>query len=103
MLAGRPVDATAQWQDGALDWFRSAIALRPTGEIGGESPEAVMSRLEGAVARRDFTSAETLLASLPAPMLAAGGDVPALIGTQAEAAHFLETLRASALSGEAMQ
>lgn len=103
MLAGRPVDATAQWQDGALDWFRSAIALRPTGEIEGDSPEAVMSRLEGAIARRDFVSAETLLASLPAPMLAAGGDVPDLIATQAEAARFLETLRASALSGEAMQ
>ncbi|WP_332687936.1 COG4223 family protein [Devosia sp.] len=103
MLAGRPVDPTAQWQDGALDWFRSAVALRPTGEIEGENPEAVMSRLEGAVARRDFASAETLLASLPAPMLAAGGDVPALIATQAEAARFLDALRASALSGEAMQ
>lgn len=103
MLAGRPVDAAAQWQDGALDWFRSAIALRPTGEIEGDGPEAVMSRLEGAIARRDFVSAETLLASLPAPMLAAGGDVPALIATQAEAARFLEALRASALSGEAAQ
>lgn len=103
MLAGRPVDATEQWQDGALDWFRSAIALRPTGEIEGDNPEAVMSRLEGAIARRDFSSAQTLLASLPAPMLAAGGDVPALVASQAEAARFLDSLRASALSGEAMQ
>lgn len=103
MLAGRPADPDAQWQDGALDWFRSAIALRPTGEIEGEAPEAVMSRLEGAIARRDFIAAEALLAELPQPMLAAGGDVPALIASQAEAARFLETLRASALSGEAMQ
>ncbi|MBU1333626.1 MAG: hypothetical protein KJ944_03870 [Alphaproteobacteria bacterium] len=103
MLAGRPVDATEQWQDGALDWFRSAIALRPTGEIEGDNPEAVMSRLEGAIARRDFTTAETLLASLPEPMLSAAGDVPALVASQAEAARFLDTLRASALSGEAMQ
>ena len=100
MLAGRPANAEAQWQDGALDWFRSAIALRPTGEIEGDTPEALMSRLEGAIARRDFVTAETLLAGLPAPMLAAGEDVPALVAEQAEAARFLDTLRASALTGE---
>jgi hypothetical protein len=103
MLAGRPVAADAQWQDGALDWFRSAIALRPTGEIEGDTPEAVMSRLEGAIARRDFVTAETLLAGLPAPMLAAGEDLPALVAEQAEAARFLDALRASALSGEVAQ
>lgn len=100
MLAGRPADPDAQWQDGVLDWFRSAIALRPTGEIEGDTPEAVMSRLENAVARRDFPAAEALIADLPAPMRAAGEDVPALIAEQAEAARFLDTLRADALSGE---
>ena len=103
MLAGRPADPNAQWQDGAMDWFRSAIALRPTGEIEGDTPEAVMSRLEGAIARRDFVAAETLLAALPAPMLAAGEDVPALVAGQAEAARFLDTLRIGALSGGAGQ
>lgn len=103
MLAGRPADPEAQWQDGALDWFRSAIALRPTGEIDGDTPEAVMSRLEGAIARRDFIAAETLLAALPAPMQAAGEDVPALVASQAEATRFLDDLRISALSGEAGQ
>ncbi|MDB5614886.1 MAG: hypothetical protein JWQ22_2539 [Devosia sp.] len=103
MLAATPGNPDAQWQDGAMDWFRSAIALRPTGEVEGDAPEAVVSRLEGAVARRDFAAAETLLASLPAPMLAAGGDVPALIASQAEASRFLDTLRSSALSGEALQ
>jgi hypothetical protein len=101
MLAGRPATPDAQWQDGALDWLRSAIALRPTGEIAGDAPEAVMSRLEGAIARRDFIAAETLLAALPAPMLAAAGEVPALVAAQADAARFLDTLRASALAGEA--
>ncbi|WEK04278.1 MAG: hypothetical protein P0Y65_19190 [Candidatus Devosia phytovorans] len=99
MLGGKPADPQAQWQDGALDWFRSAIALRPTGEIAGDTPDAVMSRLEGAVARRDFAAAEVLLADLPEPMLAAGGDVPTLIAEQASAARFLDDLRASALSG----
>lgn len=103
MLAGRPADPDAQWQDGALDWFRSAIALRPTGEVDGDTPEAVMSRLEGAIARRDFVVAETLLTDLPAPMLAAGEDVPALIASQAEAARFLDAMRRTALSGEAGQ
>lgn len=101
MLAGRPANPDAQWQDGALDWFRSAIALRPTGEMEGGSPEAIMSRLEGAVARRDFIEAEALLSALPPQMQAAGGDLPQLVGSQAEAGRFLESLRASALSGEA--
>lgn len=100
MLAGRPAKPDAQWQDGALDWFRSAIALRPTGEVEGDSPEAVMSRLEGAIARRDFLTAESLLAALPAPMLAAAEDVPALVTSQADAARFLDTVRAGALAGE---
>ncbi|MET3927785.1 hypothetical protein [Devosia sp. 2618] len=101
MLAGRPADPQAQWQDGALDWFRSAIALRPTGEIEGDTPEAIMSRLDGAIARRDFVTAESLFASLPAPMISAGGDLQSLVKTQADATRFLDSLRNSALSGEA--
>jgi hypothetical protein len=100
MLAGRPADPGASWQDGAVDWFRSAIALRPTGEIEGDTPDAIASRLEGAITRRDFAAAKTLFASLPAPMLSAAGDVPTLVATQAEAAGFLEQLRAQALAGE---
>ena len=101
ILAGRPAEPNADWQDGAMDWFRSAIALRPTGEMAGDTPEAIASRLEGAIARRDFAAAQTLFAALPAPMLAAAGDVPKLVAQQASAANFLETLRTQALSGEA--
>lgn len=100
ILAGRPAEPNAGWQDGAVDWFRSAIALRPTGEMDGDTPEAVASRLEGAIARRDFAAAETLFAALPTPMLAAAGDLPKLVAQQASAASFLETLRTQALSGE---
>lgn len=100
ILAGRPAEPNAGWQDGAVDWFRSAIALRPTGEMEGDTPEAVVSRLEGAIARRDFAAAQTLFAALPAPMLAAAGEVPKLVTQQASAASFLETLRTQALSGE---
>jgi len=100
ILAGRPADPEAQWQKGALDWLAGAIALRPTGEIEGDTPEAIVSRLIGAVERRDFASAQTLLKSLPAPMQAAADDVPALIAGQAEAEAFLQSVRDSALSGE---
>ena len=99
MLAGRPANPEAGWQDGAVDWLRSAIALRPTGELPGDEPEAVASRLEGAIARRDFATAETLMAALPEPMRMAAGDVRALIHGQAEAAKFLEALRTQALTG----
>ncbi|MDB5537423.1 MAG: hypothetical protein JWQ65_2298, partial [Devosia sp.] len=46
-------------------------------------------------------AAETLMGSLPEPMRAAAGDVPALIHAQAEAGKFLEALRTQALSGSA--
>ena len=101
MLAGRPANPDAGWQDGALDWLRSAIALRPTGELSGDDPEAVVSRLEAAIARRDYPAAETLMAGLPEPMQAAAGDVPGLIRAQAEAGKFLEALRTQALNGSA--
>lgn len=103
MLAGTPPNPDAQWQDGALDWFAAAIALRPTGEVPGDTPQAIVSRLESAIARRDFTAAETLFSSLPTAMQTAGGGVAGLIASQAEASRFLDTLRNSALSGEAMQ
>lgn len=100
ILAGRPADPEADWTQGALDWFRAAIALRPTGEQAGSDPEAVISRLEASIARRDFIAAQALLAELPAPMQMAAGDLPTLIAAQAEAARFLAALREAALSGQ---
>ncbi|HTM79430.1 MAG TPA: hypothetical protein VL133_17600 [Devosia sp.] len=102
MLAGRPANPDAGWQDGALDWLRSAVALRPTGELTGDTPEAVVSQLEAAIGRRDYATAETLMQSLPQPMQAAAGEVPGLLQTQAEATKFLETLRSQALKGSAL-
>jgi len=99
ILAGRPANPQAGWQDGAAEWFRSMIALRPTEAVEGNDPEAVVSRLEAAIARRDFASAEQLFTGLSAPMLAAAADVPANVALQAEAARFLDVLREQALSG----
>jgi hypothetical protein len=100
ILAGRPANPDAAWQTGALDWFAGAIALRPTAEIEGDTPEAITSRLIGAVERREFASALALLESLPVPMQAAADDVPALLAEQAEAETFLQDLRDAALGGE---
>src|SRR5690606_34521140 len=41
MLAGRPLDADAAWQDAAMDWFRGIVAMRPTGAVEGNSPDAI--------------------------------------------------------------
>ncbi len=101
MLAGRPGDADASWQDGALDWFSSAIALRPVGEVEGDSPEAVLSRLEAAVARRDFIAADELMSELPDSMRTAAGELPRRIAAQAEAARLLSTVRAGATKTDA--
>jgi hypothetical protein len=100
MLAGRPIAADGQWQDGAVDWLAGVVALRPTTELEGDAPDAIMSRLEGAVARRDWVAAETLFEQLPEPMRAAAGDLHAEITAQARASTFLQTLRTQALSGE---
>lgn len=103
ILAGRPSDPNAQWQDGALDWLAGVIALRPTGEIEGDTPQAITSRLIGAVERRDFVEAQLLLESLPLPMQLAAGPVAAMIAEQAVGEVFLQALRASALNGEVVQ
>jgi hypothetical protein len=103
ILAGRPADPDAEWQSGALNWFAGAIALRPTSEMDGDTTEAITSRLIGAVERRDFATAQSLLQRLPGPMQAAAGAVPAMLAEQAEAETFLQALRDSALSGEVAQ
>ncbi len=78
------------------------MALRPAEEIAGDTPEAVVSRLEGAVKRHDFASAATLLAQLPQPMQAAAGELGAAIAAHAAADTFLAGLRAQALDTAAV-
>lgn len=99
VLAGRPVGADAGWQEATSDWFRGIIALRPTGAVEGDGPEALVARLEGAIARGDFIAAKTELDALPASMRTATGAVADEIGNQAAAQAFLATLRQAALAG----
>jgi hypothetical protein len=97
MLAAAPDAGHGDWGQSALGWLKSLLALRPVGEAEGRSPDAVVSRLEGAVARHDFLTAETLFQQLPPAMQAAAGTAAAGIALHAEAAQLLADLRAKAL------
>ncbi len=101
ILAGRPARADAGWQDATADWFRGLIAMRPSGAVEGNSADAVVARLEAAVARRDFVAAAAELAALPDFMRRAAGSVAADIESLAAAQTFLARLRAEALNVEA--
>jgi hypothetical protein len=98
ILAGRSVSADASWQDATSDWFRGIIALRPTGAVDGDDPEAVVARLESAIARGDFLDAKTQFAALPPAMRSAAGTVGSDIESQAAAQAFITRLRQTALA-----
>ncbi|NGP16651.1 COG4223 family protein [Devosia aurantiaca] len=100
MLAGRPVAADAGWQDATADWFRGVIAMRPAGDVDGDSPDAMIARLEAAVARRDFVAAEAEFAALPQTMQAAAGTLGDDIAALAAAATLITELRSTALGAE---
>lgn len=97
ILASRPSDPDASWQDQTLGWFRTVLALRPSGDVQGDAPEAVLARLEQAMARRDMAGADQLFGALPEGMRNAAGTLPADVKAQAEAQAFIVDLRLSAL------
>lgn len=98
ILAGRTAESTGDLGQDALEWAKALLALRPTGEIEGSSPDAVMSRLEAAVERRDFAAAADLLDQLPDAMQAAAGALGTGIRAHAAADAFIAQLRAQALA-----
>lgn len=97
ILAAR--DTTGQdWTQNAVDWAKSLLALRPAEEIEGDSPEAIVSRLEGAMERRDFAAALALVDTLPQAMRDEAALVSADIRVHAEADKLVADLRARALT-----
>ena len=86
------------WVEAATDWAKSLLALRPAGEIEGDSPEAIVSRLEAAMGRRDYATAEVLIGQLPTPMQEAAAPVAAEIALHAAADQLVTDLRARALA-----
>lgn len=95
MLEARPASGES-WQDAAGDMLSSLLAIRPAGETEGDTPEAVMSRVEGAMSRHDYAAARDMLALLPPEMTAAAGTVPADIAAHAAAAALIAELRGKA-------
>lgn len=98
VLAGRTAESTGDLGQDAIEWAKALLALRPAGEMEGNSPEAIVSRLEAAVDRHDFVAAAALLDQLPAPMQAAAGNAATSIRNHASADAFIAGLRAQALA-----
>ena len=97
ILAARQHDS-GDWTQDALDWAKSLLALRPAEEETGDSPEAIVSRLEGAMTRHDYAAATTLLGQLPAPMQQAAAPVAPDIAAHAAADQLVTDLRTRALT-----
>jgi len=97
ILAGRTATSSGDLTQDALDWAKGLLALRPVEETAGTTPEAIVSRLEAAITRRDFVAASALLEQLPEPMQAAAGVTASDIRTLAAADGFIAILRARAL------
>ena len=98
MFGARPTATDSSWQGQAADWLRGVLALRPQGELSGDTPEAVLSRLEGAVNRHDFAGAAKLLDQLPPGMQQAAGELAAQVRALADADAFISGLRTTALA-----
>ena len=96
IIAAGTQTQTGDWVSDALSWGRALLALRPAAEQAGDTPEAVLSRLEAAIARRDYAAARDLFAALPVPMQEAAAPLPAEIAALAEADALVAALRAGA-------
>ena len=103
MLAVKPVNPNAGWQERALEKLKAAVALRPSGPIEGDTPEAVLSRLEAAIITADFNLASSLYQSLPEPMRTAAPTLGKHIESLTLAHIFVRHMRAMALEVGAME
>ena len=97
ILAARSPDGS-DWVQNSLDWAKSLLALRPASEQQGDTPEAVVSRLEGAMGRRDYATATDLIGKLPGPMQQAAAPVASDIAAHADADRLVADLRTRALT-----
>ena len=98
MLGALPGRAEAGWQGQVTDWVKGVLALRPQGEQAGDTPAAVLSRVEGAVNRHDFATAAQLFDTLPGAVRDAAGDTGAQLHALAAADNFVAGLRRNALA-----
>lgn len=96
LLAARPVDPEAGWFETLVDQARAAVALRPSGEIEGDAPDALLARAETALERGDVAIALSTLAALPEPMRDNAEPILAGLGARFAAHELLDQARALA-------
>ncbi len=99
LLAARPIDPDAGWQDNLWERIKSLLALRPTGETGGDSIEALVANAETAVNRLDFAAASTAIEQLPQPMQLVIADLALQFEARADLDNLMAKARTSALAG----
>ncbi len=97
MLAARP-DGEGGPMEAPLDWLGAMIALRPTGEVAGDGPDALLSQVEANLRRTDYIAADAALNALPEPMRHAAGGFADRLAERADAQLLGETLRRRALA-----
>ncbi|VAW13907.1 hypothetical protein MNBD_ALPHA12-1091 [hydrothermal vent metagenome] len=98
MLAARPANPNAGWQQTILDRLKSLVALRPSAQEGLGGIDALIVEAENAVKRRDFAAAATAIAQMPAPMQTALGDLGGQIANMGAMETLLNEARIKTLS-----
>ncbi len=98
ILAARSSGSGNDWASNAQATGRSRCwrYARPR-RTPGDAPDAVASRLEAAMGRRDYAAAAALLGQLPAPMQQAAAPIAADITAHADADRLVSDLRTRAL------
>lgn len=98
LLAAIPAKPDANLQERLIEQAKSLLALRPVGPVSGDSPEALIARLEAALAVPDFATAQTLVETLPSAMRQLIPTIADDIAAHAEAEAFVATARSAALT-----
>ncbi len=93
ILSASPKIEGASWQESLTDKAKSLIALRPTKEIDGNNPSAIVAQIEKALEKQDFIKANDLINSLPTPMQEAVGDVGKKINSFANVQSFIQNIK----------
>ncbi len=98
MIAASPKDPDAGWLQQFGDNMRSLLALRPTGQTAGGQTENLVSQIEAAINRSDFSAAANLISQLPQPMVLALGELNSQILALGSANNLLDQARSLTLS-----
>ncbi len=98
ILSARPIAQGASWQEKLSDKALSLLALRPTGEVEGDSPTQLVARIETSLQKQDFIVADELIKSLPQPMQEAAGNVGKKIAEFANAQKFIQEIKNEAFN-----